>query len=128
MTCRLANVAGAALGVGNRGGLSAVRRNESGAQILSHDAVRELMRDPVDLAGIEVLQLYIQGKGGNATRYVCEYKFDRLGYKASARGSHPPHSTGLRPLTRAGDATPRGRTYPPSPSARRELLCPPRSY
>ncbi|KAL1500527.1 hypothetical protein AB1Y20_013183 [Prymnesium parvum] len=75
----------AALSVGNRGGLSAVRRNDAGAQILSHDAVRDLLRDSADLNGIEALQLFVQGKGGNATRYVCEYKFDRASYKATHR-------------------------------------------
>ena len=60
-----------------------MRRNESGAQILSHDAVRELLRDPVDLTGIDALQLYVQGKGGNATRYICEYRYDRSGSKAN---------------------------------------------
>eukprot|EP00966_Prymnesium_polylepis_P257680 5952924-Prymnesium_polylepis.2 len=83
----------AALGVGNRGGLSAVRRNEAGAQILSHDAVRDLMRDPVDLAGIDALQLYIQGKGGNATRYVCDYRYDRVTYRGASRAVSYTHLT-----------------------------------
>ena len=62
----------------NRKGLTTiVRRSGSGASILDEAAMRDLTKDSGDLSGIVAMQLYIQGKGGNGTRYVCEYKRDR---------------------------------------------------
>ena len=39
--------------------------------------MRDLTKESGDLSGISALQLYIQGKGGNGTRYVCAYTRDR---------------------------------------------------
>lgn len=54
-------------------------------QILTQDSVNELLREPVDLTGIDSLQLYIREKGDNATRYVCEYSYDRFAGRASLK-------------------------------------------
>ena len=39
--------------------------------------MRDLTKESGDLSGIVALQLYIQSKGGQGTRYVCEYTRDR---------------------------------------------------
>lgn len=54
-----------------------VRRSGAGAQILDDAAMRDLTKDSGDLSGIVALQLYMHPKGGNGTRYVCEYELDR---------------------------------------------------
>ena len=55
-----------------------VHRNGVPPNILDETEMRSLTKDTGDLSGIAALQLYIQSKGGNGTRYVCEYVLDRV--------------------------------------------------
>ena len=54
-----------------------VHRNGTPPSILDEKAMRDLTKETGDLSGISALQLYVQSKGGNGSRYVCEYAFDR---------------------------------------------------
>ena len=70
--------AAAQFGAFNTQNLTTVaRRSGAGASILDEAAMRDLTKDSGDLSGIVALQLYVHSKGGNATRYVCEYALDR---------------------------------------------------
>ena len=54
------------------------RSGGGGAALLDETAVRDLTKESGDWSGLLGLQLYIHAKGGNGSRYVCEYVKDRV--------------------------------------------------
>jgi len=66
-------------GAFNVGRYTTVVRRSGGAkaQLLDETTFRDMTKENGDLSGILALQLYVHAKGGNATRYVCNYMLER---------------------------------------------------
>ena len=46
------------------------------AKIVDETVARDLLRDKDSVGGLDSLQLFVAGQGGNGTRFRCEYSLD----------------------------------------------------